>query len=35
MSLDALVAEIDAARDPATNLASAIRLHVLARYRGR
>jgi predicted DNA-binding ribbon-helix-helix protein len=33
--LNALAAEIDAARDPATGLASAIRLHVLAWYRGR
>lgn len=33
-SLDALASEIDAARDPATNLASAIRVFVLARYRG-
>ena len=35
LSLDALAAEIDAARDPATNLASAIRLHVLAHHRRR
>ena len=34
-SLAALVAEIDAERDPATNLASALRLHVLAHYRAR
>ncbi len=33
--LNALAAEIDAARDPATGLASAIRLHVLAWYRAR
>ena len=33
LSLDGLAAEIDAARDPATNLASAIRLHVLAHHR--
>lgn len=35
LSLNALAAEIDAARDPATNLASAIRLHVLGWYRDR
>ena len=35
LSLDALAAEIDAARDPATNLASALRVHALAHYRGR
>ena len=35
LSLDALAAEIDAARDPATNLASAIRLRVLAHYQDR
>ncbi|GHD10789.1 ribbon-helix-helix domain-containing protein [Tianweitania populi] len=29
-SMSALIAEIDAARDPATNLSSAIRLFVLA-----
>ncbi|MCW4116749.1 ribbon-helix-helix domain-containing protein [Aurantimonas sp. MSK8Z-1] len=29
VALAALVAEIDGARDPATNLSSAIRLHVL------
>jgi predicted DNA-binding ribbon-helix-helix protein len=33
--LNALAAEIDAARDPATGLASAVRLHVLAWYRAR
>jgi predicted DNA-binding ribbon-helix-helix protein len=33
--LNALAAEIDAARDPATGLASAIRLHVLDWYRAR
>lgn len=35
LSLNAMAAEIDAARDPATNLASAIRLFVLAHHRGR
>ncbi|MBE0454444.1 MAG: ribbon-helix-helix domain-containing protein [Roseovarius sp.] len=34
-ALNALAAEIDAARDPETGLASAIRLHVLAYYRAR
>lgn len=34
-ALNALAAEIDAARDPDTGLASAIRLHVLAWYQGR
>jgi predicted DNA-binding ribbon-helix-helix protein len=34
-SLAALVAEIDRARSPGTNLSSAIRVFVLARYRGR
>jgi predicted DNA-binding ribbon-helix-helix protein len=33
--LNALAAEIDAARDPATGLASALRLYVLAWYRER
>lgn len=33
--LNALAAEIDAARAPDTGLASAIRLHVLAWYRAR
>ena len=33
VSVAALVAEVDSARDPATNLASAIRLRVLAHYR--
>ncbi|GAB4290615.1 MAG: hypothetical protein Kow0058_09720 [Roseovarius sp.] len=33
--LNALAAEIDAARDPDTGLASAIRLFVLAHYRAR
>lgn len=32
-SLAALVAEIDAERDPATNLASAIRVRLLHHYR--
>ena len=32
-SLAALAAEIDAARDPGTNLASAIRVHLLSHYR--
>ncbi len=32
-ALNALAAEIDAARDPETGLASAIRAHVLAYYR--
>lgn len=35
LSLDALAAEIDAARDPATNLASALRVFALAHYRAR
>lgn len=35
LSLNALAAEIDAGRDPATNLASALRLHALAWYRER
>lgn len=35
VALNALAAEIDAARDPATSLASAIRLHVLRHLRGR
>lgn len=35
MSLAALVASIDATRDPETNLSSAIRLAVLAYYRDR
>jgi len=34
-ALNALAAEIDAARDPQTGLASAIRLHVLAHFRAR
>ena len=34
LSLAALVAEIDSARDPDTNLASAIRVRVLAHFRG-
>jgi predicted DNA-binding ribbon-helix-helix protein len=34
-SLAALAAEIDRARSPGTNLSSAIRVFVLARYRGR
>jgi len=34
-ALNALAAEIDAARGPETGLASAIRLHVLAWHRGR
>ena len=34
-SLDALAAEVDAARDPGTNLASALRLFALAHYRAR
>lgn len=33
-SLSALVAEIDAGRTPETNLSSAIRLAVLAHFRG-
>lgn len=33
LSLAALVAEIDRARTPATNLSSAIRVFVLAHYR--
>jgi len=33
--INALAAEIDAARGPETGLASAIRLHVLAWYRAR
>lgn len=33
--LNALAAEIDAARDPAHGLASAIRVHVLAWYQAR
>jgi predicted DNA-binding ribbon-helix-helix protein len=33
-SMAALVTEIDTERDPGTNLASAIRLRVLAHYRG-
>lgn len=33
--INALAAEIDAARDPATGLASALRLYVLAWYRER
>ncbi len=32
-ALNALAAEIDAARDPRTGLATAMRLHVLAWYR--
>lgn len=35
LSLNALAAEIDAARAPDTGLATAIRLHVLGHYRGR
>ena len=35
MALAALVAEIDAGREPATNLSSAIRLFVLADALGR
>lgn len=34
-ALNALAARIDAARDPETGLASAIRLYVLAHYRAR
>jgi predicted DNA-binding ribbon-helix-helix protein len=34
LSLAALVAEIDRRRAPETNLSSAIRVFVLARYRG-
>jgi len=34
-ALNALAAEIDAARAPETGLASAIRTHVLAHYRAR
>ena len=34
-ALNALAAEIDAARAPDTGLATAIRLFVLAQYRGR
>ncbi|MBS9720883.1 ribbon-helix-helix domain-containing protein [Tianweitania sp. BSSL-BM11] len=34
-SISALIAEIDAARDPATNLSSAIRLFVLADLKAR
>jgi len=34
-ALNALAAEIDAARNPETGLASAIRLHVLAHFRAR
>ncbi len=33
LPINALAAEIDAARDPDTGLASAIRVHVLAHYR--
>lgn len=33
-SVSALVAEIDGARPPGSNLSSAIRLHVLAALRG-
>ena len=32
--INALAAEVDAARDPDVGLASAIRVYVLARYRG-
>ncbi len=35
MSAAALVAEIDDARSPGTNLSAAIRIHVLAWYRAR
>ncbi len=35
LAVNALAAEIDAARDPDTGLATAIRLHVLRHYRGR
>lgn len=35
LPINALAAEIDAARDPATGLASALRLYVLAWYRDR
>ncbi|MGB0498504.1 MAG: ribbon-helix-helix domain-containing protein [Rubricella sp.] len=35
MPLNALVAEIDEARDPAVGLASAIRVYLLRRYRGK
>ena len=35
VALNALAAEIDAGRAPDTGLATAIRLFVLARYRGR
>ena len=35
MPVAALIAEIDAARPPQTNLSSAIRLHVLERLKGR
>lgn len=34
IGLNALASEIDIARDAQTGLASAIRLHVLAHYRG-
>ncbi len=34
LAINALAAEIDAARDPETGLATAIRLHVLRHYRG-
>jgi predicted DNA-binding ribbon-helix-helix protein len=33
-TINGLAAEIDAARDPATGLASALRVFVLNRYRG-
>ncbi|MCR9151623.1 MAG: ribbon-helix-helix domain-containing protein [Rhodobacteraceae bacterium] len=35
LAVNALAAEIDAARAPDTGLATAIRLHVLRHYRGR
>ncbi|MEX0349651.1 MAG: ribbon-helix-helix domain-containing protein [Paracoccaceae bacterium] len=35
MPINVLAAEIDAARDPETGLASAIRLYILAWYRDR
>lgn len=34
MPLAALVAEVDSARERATNLSSALRLHVLAQLKG-
>lgn len=35
VSVSALIAEIDAQRDPATNLSSAIRLFVLAEFKAK